>query len=227
MIHATITFKDEASKDLAKFISALTGPQAAEFNEQGGLAARNAAIAYHRQFDQSGGWRGKRYLGTGPNGGSSFGADVARGWSLTAHDSGGATISNDANYYAFKVTGGTIKPKRGKYLTIPLIPEAKGLRVKTYEENTGKRLFSLPGRKVLFEATKGEGTSSLVNQENGFRKGEGRINVAARTEMRPVYALLTSVTQGPWPHALPPNDVLVDAYADTYRESLIEVIEES
>ncbi|MCV5968766.1 hypothetical protein, partial [Lactococcus petauri] len=75
---------------LQKIIGALTGPQASELSEQGGRAAVNYAIKYHREFDQAGGWKGPRYLGPGPNGGGDFGADVARGWSLQSFDRDGA-----------------------------------------------------------------------------------------------------------------------------------------
>ena len=149
MITIKVNIADGASEALAAVISALTVPQAAELSEQGGVAARNAAVKYHREFDQSGGWRGKRYLGPGPNDGSSFGADVARGWALESFTSGGAVIANDATYYKFKVTGGTITPKRAKFLTIPLIQEAKGLYTSVYQQNTGKRLFRPTGKFVL------------------------------------------------------------------------------
>lgn len=202
MITINVNVTDGASPALAAVISALTGSQAADLSEQGGIAARNAAIKYHREFDQSGGWRGKRYLGKGPNEGKDFGADVARGWALESFTSGGAVIANDASYYRHKVTGGTITPKRAKFLTIPLILEAKGLYASVYQQNTGKRLFRPKGKFVLMEKT-----------------GDGKA--------RAVYALVASLTQGPWPNALPPEEVLAGAFTDQYREGLIEIIEKS
>lgn len=202
MIQIKVNITDGVSEDLAALISALTGPQAAELNEQGGIAARNAAVAYHDQFDQSGGWRGKHYLGVSKNAGSAFGSAVSDAWKLESHDAKGAVISNAAEHYAFKVTGGTITPKRGKYLTIPLIPEARGVRVSSYEQNTGHRLFRSPSGKALMEKT-GKGTA------------------------RSVYALLERVTMGPWAGAVPPDEVIVDAYTATYREGLIDILENS
>jgi len=35
----------------------------------------------------------------------------------------------------------TIKPKRWDFLTIPLVPEAKGLYAAAYVRKTGKKLF--------------------------------------------------------------------------------------
>ena len=144
MISINVNVSDGVSPMLQKIIGALTGQQASDLSEQGGRAAVNAAIKYHRKFDQAGAWKGPRYLGPGPNEGSSFGSSVASGWSLQSFDRDSATISNDAAYYAFKVTGGTITPRRAKHLTIPLIQEAKGLHASVYQENTGKRLFKSP-----------------------------------------------------------------------------------
>lgn len=200
MITIQVNVADGASPALVAVISALTGAQAAELSEQGGIAARNAAVKYHREFDQSGGWKGKRYLGPGANDGGRFGSDVARGWALESFTSGGAVIANDATHYAFKVRGGTIRPKRAKALTIPLIQEAKGLYASVYQQNTGKRLFAIKGKNALFEST-------------------------GKDTVRAVYALVKSVTMAPWPNAVPPDEVIGSAYTDQYREGLLEIIE--
>jgi hypothetical protein len=202
MITISVNVADGVSPMLQNIIGALTGPQASELSEQGGRAAVNAAIKYHREFDQSGGWKGPRYLGPGPNDGSSFGSDVARGWSLQSFDRDGAVISNDASYYAFKVTGGTITPKRAKFLTIPLIQEAKGLYASVYQQNTGHRLFKSKSGKALMEST-GKGT------------------------VRAVYALVSSVTSRPWPGAVPDEDMIAAAFVNQWREGLTDIIEES
>ena len=202
MIEIKVNVTDGASPMLLKVIAGLTGSQAAELSEQGGRSAVNAATKYHREFDKSGGWRGRRYLGKGPNEGGSFGAEVASGWSLASYTAGGAVIANDATYYAFKVRGGTIVPKRAKALTIPLIQEAKGLRASVYEQNTGHRLFLSKSKNALLERT-----------EDG--------------KVRSVYALVKSVTMGPWPNALPPEELIASAFVDQYRESLAELISSS
>lgn len=202
MIEIKVNVTDGASPMLRAVIAALTGKESAELNEQGGIAARNAAIQYHREFDKSGGWRGKRYLGKGPNEGGNFGSDVARGWSLESFNSGGAVIANDATYYSFKVRGGTIVPKRAKALTIPLIQEARGLRASVYEQNTGHQLFLSKSKNALMEKT-----------------DDGKV--------RSVYALVKSITMGPWPNALPPDELIASAFAGKYREALAELISSS
>lgn len=83
MIQIQVNVGDAASPTLAALISSLTGAQAVDLNAVGGRAASNAAVKYHHEFDKAGGWRGKRYMGTGRGDGSSFGADVARGWNYT------------------------------------------------------------------------------------------------------------------------------------------------
>lgn len=223
MITIKVNVADGASEAIAAVISALTGPQAVELSEQGGLAARNAAVKYHRDFDQSGGWRGKRYLGPGQNDGSDFGSAVASGWNLESFTSGGAVIANDATYYAFKVTGGTITPKRAKALTIPLIQEAKGLKAFEYQERSGHRLFTIKGKNALFErigaATSGESVIGRVRRRDGSSKSTGAIT---RTGIRAVYALVKSITMAPWPNAVPPEDDIGKAYTAQYLYSLNE-----
>lgn len=198
MITVQVNVTDNASPALAALISSLTGPQATRLNEQAGLAARNAATKYHREFDQGTGWRGDRYLGPSRPGSGNFGSDVARAWALASFTSDGAVISNDAKFYRQKVEGGTIVPIRANFLTIPLIPEASGIRASVYQENSGKRLFRPKGKNVLMEST-GRGT------------------------VRAVYALVRSITQAPWPNALPPAETIAAAYTDQYRTSLMEM----
>jgi hypothetical protein len=221
MISINVNVSDDVSPMLQKIIGALDGAQSAELNEQGGRAAVIAAIAYHREFDQAGGWKGPRYLGPGPNDGSSFGADVARGWFFQSADSGGAIISNNADHFAFKVTGGTITPKRAKALTIPLIQAAKGLYASVYQQNTGNRLFAIKGKNALFERTEGVTTGARG------RRGRPGATAIRTTGIRAVYALVKSVTMGPWPGAVPDEDMIAAAFVDQWREGLADIIEES
>lgn len=205
MITIKVNVTDNASPALAAYISAMTGPQMAELNEQGGRAAVTAAAAYHREFDAAGGWLGKRHLDA-LTGGSSWGAKVAAGWALESFNEGGAVIANDADHYAFKVSGGTITAKRWDYLTLPLIPEAKGLLARGYVRETGRKLFR-PKRK--------DGTLARVLAEKS-ETGKG---------FRSVYALVESVTMGPWPRAVPPEDTLADAFIERFNAGVAELIE--
>jgi hypothetical protein len=190
MIGTRVSVTDGASPELAAFISALTGPEMVELNTVAARAATNAAREFHAEFDKRGGWRA-----TG-GGGSAFGADVAAGWNFRSADATGATIGNDADHYAHKVRGGTIRPKRVSALTIPIAAEAHGRRAADYEIFFRVKLFRVKGKNVLFENRDGK--------------------------LRAVYALVKSVTQGPWPEAVPPLDVLGDAFRFRWREELAQ-----
>jgi hypothetical protein len=199
MIQIKVEVTDGASPMLKRAIAALRGSQSAQLNEQGGREAVNAAVTYHRNFDKSGGWRGKRYLGSASDG-SSYGSEVSEAWSFQSSDERGATIANNARFLKFKSTGGTVKPKRTKYLTIPMIAEARGRSAANYEVFAQKNLFTIKGKRALFE-TKDDGG------------------------LRAVYALVKSVTHQPWPGALPPNDLIADAFMNRYRRGLLEILQ--
>ena len=116
---------------------------------------------------------------------------------MTKATRSGVTFSNAAIGLAHKVTGGTIRAKRRKFLTIPIVPKAHGLRAKDYSR-TISPLFRVKG--VLAE------------------KDEG-----SETGIRPVYVLKKSVTQKPWANALPPEASYVDALIDTALDYIIDV----
>jgi hypothetical protein len=198
MIDVKVNVTDGASEGLRDLISQLTGPGLAELNSVGGRAAAQAAKAFSKAFDDAGGWRtSRRFPSSGP---SRFGGDVAQGWAFLVADATGALIFNDATHYAFKVRGGAITAKRVRYLTLPMIPEAKGLRAAVYQQNTGRKLFTIPGKKALFEKTSG-GTSK-------------------KPGVRAVYALVKSVTQAAMPEAVPPDEVIASAFTKAWIDKL-------
>ena len=188
MIEVKVNVNDEVSPSIKRIIETLDGEKRANANEGGGRAANTAAINYHKEFNTRKGWRGKNYLnGPGRTQGD-FGQNVALGWNFRTSDKEGATISNNADYYAFKVSGGVIRPKRAKALTIPMIPDAAGQRVRDYESATGHKLFRVLGKKALFEKIEGGG-------------------------IRAVYALVKRAIHKPWPEALPDSNGLAAKFA--------------
>ena len=202
MITVGVNVSEGLSPMLNKIVSALDGADAADLNAVGGRSANNAAIEYHEAFERADGWRGKNYLdGPGRESGS-FGQNITLGWSFESSDEDGATISNNADFYAFKVTGGTIVPKRVSHLTIPMVSEAAGRRVADYTAATGNILFRVAGKKALFEAVEGGG-------------------------VRAVYALVKSVVAAPWPEALPDDETISSAFAEGWRGGLADLIEVS
>lgn len=83
---------------------------------------------------------------------------------------------------AQKVMGGTIRPKRVKFLTIPVAPEAYGRTARTFEAETGLKLF-------LLKVGAGKKTTVLATARGGGIQIE--------------YVLRSSVKQSPDPTALP------------------------
>lgn len=202
MLEIKVDISDQASPALRELIRTLDGQERAELNAVGARAANTAAIDYHQGFNERGGWRGSNYM-TGP--GSTpgeFGQNVALGWNFKDVDKEGATISNNADYYAFKVSGGRIVPKRASQLTIPMVPEAAGRRVRDYESATGNLLFRVLGKKALFEKT-----------DNGG--------------IRAVFALVKEAIHQPWPQALPDDDTLSTAFVEGWTGALADKLEDS
>jgi hypothetical protein len=120
---------------------------------------------------------------------------TARGWSLSQPNTNKVTFSNSTTGFAHKVTGGTIRAKRKKNLTIPLDPRAHAKTAKEYS-NRVNPLFRV--KNVLAEVDE--------NAPNGIK---------------PIYALVKSVTHKPWPNALPPEESYVNAFLDGALDYLI------
>jgi hypothetical protein len=222
MMRITVSVEgDDALRAVQALRNALTGAEAEGLARAGGESARDAASRYHVAFDAAGGWKGRRHLGDHPRSGE-FGARVARGWFLGDVTRDTATIINNAEHYAFKVSGGVITPKRAKALTIPLVKEAAGIYARDYVRITGRKLFTIRGKSALFERIGGE-----ITGERGRGRGGAGATRIRTTNIRAVYALVRSVTQRPWPNAIPDEETIADAFLDRYKDALFELIEES
>lgn len=203
-----------ASDALLGLVATLEGSRLLDINRMGGEAAVIAARQYHTEFNDAGGWRGKRYFGGGGEGPGEFGSAIASAWFLGEASDDGATITNSHPHYALKVYGGTITPKRAGALTIPLIPEARGKMARDYTRETGKKLFTIPGANVLFE----KGDSVSVKGWKG-RKSK-------RQPLRAVYALVKSVTHLPWRGALPPEELILESFLVAWKDGLADALED-
>lgn len=146
---------------------------------------------------------------------TNFWKTVADFTTLANADAQGAVVSIAGNTHLhIHLTGGTIKPKRGTFLTIPLIPEARGQRAAEYERSSGHKLFRVGG--VLMERT-GEGDRSIVaaSQPTMRTKSGYRVfNLGAQTRVRPVYALAKQAVIPKDLRALPPKEALASALQD-------------
>lgn len=152
----------------------------AYYNGRGRLPWINPSLPTHGPGRKLTGW----WLATGS------------GWSITKKNGRSVTFANAAIGLAHKVTGGTIRAKRKGFLTIPLVPQAHGLRAKDYSRSISP-LFRVKG--VLAEA-----------------------DPDSPTGIRPVYALKKSVTHKPWPNALPPEASYVNAMMTTALDYIVD-----
>jgi hypothetical protein len=157
-----------------------------------------------------------------------FWNQMAAATKLESHSESGATVVVGTNHFNIHLFGGTILPGPGKKaLTIPLIAEAVGKRAANYEADTGKKLFTIRGKKALFERTgRGDavepGLIGRVRRRNGSSKNVGLVS---RTGVRPVFALVKSATIKADPDALPPVEKLLTALqeeADDFIERYLE-----
>lgn len=148
-----------------------------------------------------------------------MGADKTNFWAKVADDTNveevtetGATVAVAEERFRLQLFGGTIFPKKAKALTIPLIVEARGESAASYQRDTGRKLFTIRGKKALFERTgapaTGEALLGRVRRRNGKSKSVGLVT---RTGIRPVFALARSATIKKDPTALPDTAALLTA----------------
>ena len=120
------------------------------------------------------------------------------GWTMKQPNSYTASFINGTVGLAHKVTGGTIRAKRKKFLTIPVDPKAHGLDAKTFARTIAP----------LFQA---KGMLMYVDEQTA--------------DVKAAYALKKSITQRPWPGALPPEASYLDAFVNEALDSLIQSFE--
>lgn len=192
-IKVTISNIEETKRAMLK----LTAPQTrAAALKQGALRALDVIRSYYNGRGRLP-WINPSLPTHGPGRSlSGWWLATASGWSTTKVSGSGVTFENGAIGLAHKVTGGTIRAKRRQFLTIPLVPEAHGVRAKDYSRRISP-LFRVKG--VLAEKDE--------NDPDGIR---------------PVYALKKSVTHRPWPNALPPEASYVDALIDSALDYIID-----
>lgn len=109
---------------------------------------------------------------------------------------GGAYFEGEKYGLAMKIKGGQITAKNSQYLTIPVAPEAHGLRVADYTREYNK-LFRPKNKNYLAEQVQGKG-------------------------IRVVYALKKSVNLNPWPNAIPSNEWIAEVYFAAFTDELFQ-----
>jgi hypothetical protein len=150
---------------------------------------------YHVRFRQK--WQGDRYM-AGPRS-NLFWQEVVRGWQDPVVSGKRVTITNTFGLLSWKVSGGTISPVRAQMLTIPLVPEAKGLTAAEWKAEEGLPLFRV-GNALM---------TRIGNRLVG------------------IYALSESVTQAPWPQAMPEDATLKQVFADSAKKQIREIAKQT
>lgn len=147
-----------------------------------------------------------------------FWKEVRESTAMTSATDDGAEVTIGEARFRIHLFGRVIKPTGGrKFLTIPLIKEARGMRVREYEKQTGRKLFRLPGSRVLVERSS-QGNRSLASSSTGTirtRSGFRKIGIGAQTQLRTVYALSPQAVIKRDPKALPDTRKLVEALLET------------
>jgi hypothetical protein len=150
---------------------------------------------YHTRFRQK--WQGDRYM-AGPRS-NLFWQQVVAGWQDPVVSGKRVTITNTFGLLEWKTTGGTITPKRAQMLTIPLVPEAKGLSVAEFVAEEGTPLFRVG---------------------NALMRRIGK-------QLEGIYALKASVTQQPWPGAMPEQAEIKEVFADSVRRQVRAIFKQT
>jgi hypothetical protein len=151
---------------------------------------------------------------------TNFWSSIADATVMTEATAAGAVVSIAEKRFRIHLYGGVIRPTGGrKFLTIPLIKEARGLTgPRDYEGKTGRKLFRLPGSRVLVERFSG-GDRSLASGSKGTVRGRNggfrKIGISGGTRLRVVYALSREAKIKRDPQALPDPRKLAAALLET------------
>jgi hypothetical protein len=151
-IDIDIKIDDKASKSIGALNSLLAPSNRANVMQVAGTAALGGVQEYYNEFNTKGGWLNLSLPTHGAGRKSSgFGNLITEGWNVSKADANGFTLNNGAPWLSHKITGGTITPKNSKFLTIPLVPEAHGVRARDYP---GETFFA--GRAIMEKLPSGE-----------------------------------------------------------------------
>lgn len=153
-------------------------------------AAADGVYRYLIDYHSGMDWRGSNWI-PGPNSGE-FAQNVVKGWQPPEIAGDTAKIVNTFGLLSWKVTGGTITPKQAQALTIPLTTAAKGSSAPNF-----------PG--ILFR------TGNALSIQLSRRVGGA---------IQPQYALVKSVTQAPWPGAMPSDEQIAEAASHAVMAAL-------
>jgi len=183
-----ITANDQATPALDSAVRVARRPRA--FMQAAGKAAANAFREHFKDRQAEGnvkGWPSRRFW---------FGVkgSVANATAMTDATDTSATVTVADPRFVHKITGGTVTPKRRKFLSIPLRAAAYALGGKGSVRESQPDLFPIRTARGLW----------LVRnkaERRGRQVGKGRVK---RVLLEFWFKLVRSVTHQADPRALPP-----------------------
>jgi len=147
-----------------------------------------AVYDFVRDYHSKMDWKGANWF-PGPYSGQ-FAQNVVQGWQKPVVSGSTVLVRNTFGLLDWKIKGGTITPKAANALAIPLIPAARGVYASEYPAARGQQLY---------------------------REGAALFQVMG-AKVEAVYALARSVTQSPWPGAMPTNEAIKDVFVGAVLE---------
>ncbi|GAB4180108.1 MAG: hypothetical protein Fur0032_20970 [Terrimicrobiaceae bacterium] len=190
MIQGTVQISDQATPELIRIRGLVQRPRSlmAAAGKRVERELRGHFLKKNRQGNRRGWVR------------SNFWSKVVRqATAFTGATDNSAEIGIASPEFVHKLRGGTIRPRRGRALAIPLTSRAKAAG-SPREWDDSSRLVPIKTRKGLF---------LMVSQYKGKERGgiKGQRLIAA-------YKLVPKVTHKPDPTALPPDGALEGAVED-------------
>ncbi len=181
--------KDTITPELQRLLREVARPRALY---AAGAKAVQVEISKHLRMLQARGntmgWPSQRFF-------AGKATSVERHVGVSRLDDTGAVVTIADPRFVHRIAGGTVHPKRGKYLAIPLTAEAYA------KSGKGSIRESMPG---LFVLKTPRGLLLCLSQEKGRGKGK-------TVKIIPMFKLVRSVTHLPHPEEMPPLDQLATA----------------
>lgn len=181
--------KDTITPELARLLAAVQRPRALY---AAGAKAVQVQISEHlRRLQARGnkmGWPAQKFF-------AGKSTSVEKRVGISRLDDTGAVVTIADPRFVHRIEGGTVKPKRRKYLAIPLTDGAYA------KANQGSIRESLPGL-VLIKTPKG----LLLVMSKASGRGKSKT-----VKIIPMFKLVRSVTHAPHPDEMPPLDQLSTA----------------
>jgi hypothetical protein len=150
-IDIDITIDDKATKSINALNELLAPSNRANVMLVAGQAAKLGMQEYYNDFNLKGGWLNKSLPTHGPGRKSSgFGNLITEGWNVSKADANGFTLNNGAPWFGSKLKDWVQTPKK-TWITIPLVPEAHGVRARDFPGET-----KFVGNQIVKEVVNGE-----------------------------------------------------------------------